>query len=105
MISATASMSASMGSEAGHQVVERVGQRGPHGRGQVRIDLRRTHAPVAEDLLNDPETHPRFMEVGPVRISQGVHAGAFGHPALPPRGRNALWRLLRVTGPLWCARL
>src|SRR5712691_3137569 len=85
MISATASMSASTGSEAGHQVVERVGQRGPYGRGQVRVDLRRAHAPMAEDLLNDPETYPGFMQMGPVRMSERVHAGTFGHPTLPPR--------------------
>jgi hypothetical protein len=84
-MSATASMSASTGSEAGHEVGERVGQRGPHGRGQVRVDLRRADAPVAENLLNDPQTHARFMEVGPVRMAQRVDAGAFGNPALPPR--------------------
>src|SRR5207244_3851928 len=66
-------------------VVEWVGQRGPHGRRQVRVDLRRADAPVAEDFLNHPQTHARFMEVGPVRMSQGVYAGAFGDPTLAPR--------------------
>jgi len=75
MISATASMRPSARSEVAQEVVERVGQRGPHGRGQVRVDLRRAHAPVAENVLNHPQTHPGFMEVGSVRMSQRVHAG------------------------------
>ena len=72
MISATASMSASTGSEAGHEVVERVRQRGPHGRRQVRVDLRRADAPVAENFLNHSETHPGFMQMGPGRMSQRI---------------------------------
>lgn len=51
----------------------------------MRIDLCRAHTAVAEDFLNDPETHPRFMQMGTVRVPQRVHAGAFGEPTLAPR--------------------
>ena len=52
--------------EAGHQVGEGVGPCGPHGRREVRGDLRRADASVAEDFLNHSQTHARFMQVGPV---------------------------------------
>lgn len=45
----------------------------------------RTSPPVRGAASDDPETHPRFMEVSPVRMSERVCAGTFGHPALPPR--------------------
>ena len=69
MISATSSMPASDRSEAVHQVVERIGQRGLHVPGQVCVNLGRAQAAVAEDLLNDPQIDPGFQQVGRVRMT------------------------------------
>ena len=48
-------------SEAVHQLVEGVGERGLHVLGQMRVDLRRAQASVAENVLNDPQTHSGFQ--------------------------------------------
>jgi hypothetical protein len=48
-------------SEVLHQLIQRVGQRGSNLAGEMRVDLGRAQAPVAEDLLDDPETNPGFV--------------------------------------------
>ena len=68
MISATSSMPASR-SEAVHEVVERIGQRGLHVGRQMRVDLGRPQALVAEDRLDEAQTHARGVEVRGVRMT------------------------------------
>jgi hypothetical protein len=48
-------------SEVLHQLVQRVGQCGANFAREMRVDLGRAQAPVAEDLLDDPETDPGFV--------------------------------------------
>ena len=51
------------------EVRERIGERGAHLLGQVRVDLRRPGAAVPEDLLNDPQIHPGFQEMRRERMA------------------------------------
>ena len=67
MISATSSMSTSR-SEAVQEVVERIGQRRLHVRREMGIDLGRAQALVAENLLDEPQTHAGGVSVRRVRM-------------------------------------
>jgi len=44
-----------------HQLVQRVGQRGSHFAGEMRVDLRRPRAAMAEGVLNDPQIDTGFQ--------------------------------------------
>ena len=54
------------------EVGERIGEGGADLLRQVGVDLRRTGAPVPEDLLNDPQVHAGFQQMGRKRMAQRI---------------------------------
>ena len=52
------------------------------GRRDVRVDLGRGEALVAEQLLDDPQVRAALEEVGRERVAQGVRRDALGEPGL-----------------------
>ena len=75
-MSATSSMQTSRErSDALHELVQRIGQGGPHLPRQMRVDLGGAGAAVAQVLLDDPQV-PGLQQVGGVRMAQGVDMGA-----------------------------
>ena len=55
---------------------QRIGEGGADLLGQMRVDLRRPGAAVPEDLLNDPQGHPGFQQMGRERMAQRVNRRA-----------------------------
>ena len=81
-MSATSNMRAS-GSEAVHQLVERIGQSGSNLRSEMGIDLSAPRTAMAEILLNDAQIDSGAQQMRRVGVAQRVdvrlfmHAGSF----------------------------
>ena len=59
-------------SEVLHQLVQRIGQRRLHVRREMGVDLGRAQALVAENLLDQSQTHAGGVQVRRVRVAQRV---------------------------------
>ena len=81
-MSATSSMRTSgEGSEALHELVERIGQGGPHLARQMGIELCSARAAVPQVFLDDPQVDAGFQQVGGVGMAQSVNVRTFDDAA------------------------
>src|SRR5712692_3436946 len=77
-MSATSSMRTSgKGSEALHELVERVGQGSPHLARQMGVDLGGAGAAVTEVLLDEAQVDAGLEQVGGVGMAQSVNVRPF----------------------------
>ena len=78
-MSATSSMRAS-GSEALHELVERIGQSRSNLRSEMGVDLRAAGTAMSEILLNDAQIDACFQQMSGVRMPQRVYVRIFADP-------------------------
>jgi len=94
-MSATSHMRTS-GSEAVHELVERIGQSGSNLRSEMGVDLGAPRTAMAEILLNDAQIDTRAQQMRRVGVAQGVDVSLFMHAG---SFAGAVKRLSQICGP------